>query len=189
MQHHLIQRDTAHRHGDLPAFGVDLVRQDVGSLVEQARTALDTDPGRARRCLDQVALLLLTGGISQSVHAPVRNDAPVKGGLACWQLRLIDKHIAERLEKPIPITALSQIARLSDGHFCRAFKMSTGETPHTYIVRKRLERAQRMMIATGDSLSQIACACGLTDQAHLTRLFRKFVGQTPLAWRRSRQHA
>jgi AraC-like DNA-binding protein len=111
-----------------------------------------------------------------------------KGGLPAWQIRLIDKHIQDNLEKTIRVGALADIAGLSRGHFCRAFKIATGDTAHTYVLRKRIERAQTRMTSTRDALSQIACECGLVDQAHLTRLFRKFVGQTPLVWRKARRN-
>ncbi|WP_457354340.1 helix-turn-helix domain-containing protein [Sphingomonas sp. UYP23] len=48
-----------------------------------------------------------------------------------------------------------------------------------------MRHAQMLMLHTDDTLSHIACACGLTDQAHLTRLFRRMVGETPLVWRRA----
>lgn len=182
MQQDAIRGGTVVANRDLAAFGLEPVTSDVETLVEQARVALGKDNATARRCLDQIALLLR--------HRPapsVRPETPVRGGLACWQLRLIAAHVEANLASNIPIASLSEIARLSNGHFCRAFKISTGDTPHTFITRKRIERAQRMMMTTTDSLSQIACACGLTDQAHLTRLFRKFVGETPLVWRRTWQ--
>jgi AraC-like DNA-binding protein len=56
--------------------------------------------------------------------------------------------------------------------------------PHRYIVQLRLELAQSLMRSTNEPLCDIALACGLTDQAHLTKLFRRHVGQTPNAWRR-----
>jgi AraC-like DNA-binding protein len=115
--------------------------------------------------------------------------APVKGGLAPWQLRRVMAYIQDHLSGPIFVEALAGLTRLSGGHFCRAFKASVGETPHNFLVRQRIRHAQALMLGTHDTLSDIACACGLTDQAHLTRLFRKFVGETPLAWRRAWQGA
>jgi len=185
MQQDAIRGGTAVAHRNLAAFGPEALPSDVETLVEQARIALGNDNATTRRCLDQIALLLRHP--PARVAMPARPDAPVRGGLACWQLRLIVRHIEANLASNIPIGSLSEIARLSNGHFCRAFKISTGDTPHTFITRKRIARAQRMMVTTSDSLSQIACACGLTDQAHLTRLFRKFVGETPLVWRRTWQ--
>jgi AraC-like DNA-binding protein len=82
------------------------------------------------------------------------------------------------------VDELAGLVPLSVSHFCRAFKETFGDTPHMYIIRLRLELAQSLMLATEDPLSQIALASGLADQAHLTKLFRRVVGETPGAWRR-----
>jgi AraC-like DNA-binding protein len=75
---------------------------------------------------------------------------------------------------------------LSGFHFNVAFRKSVGDSPHQYIIRRRIERAQGLMLSTDLSLSEIAAQCGLADQAHLTRLFRKVAGESPAAWRRAR---
>jgi AraC-like DNA-binding protein len=159
-------------------------------LVGRAKCSIEFDPGLARRCLDEISDLLTGGPIDvldrallPSVVRPT--DQPTKGGLAAWQFRRVRDHVDQHLEETVLIEDLAGVAKLSPGHFCRAFKASTGETPHGYIVRQRIRRAQRLMLSTRDTLSQIAYACGLTDQAHLTRLFRRFVNDTPLAWRRT----
>src|SRR5262249_1506686 len=79
---------------------------------------------------------------------------------------------------------VARITQLSTSHFCRAFKTSFGETPRAYILRRRVERAQELMLTTKEPLSQIALACGLCDQAHFSRVFRRIVGETHNAWRR-----
>lgn len=178
-------------------------------LLGQARRAVDVDPGLARRCLDEMSALVGhdTGGIDAAL-APATMQKPAeglgtsngsldgsvrsrmaKGGLASWQLARVRRHVEDKLDRTILIEDLAIIARLSPGHFCRAFKVSTGETPHGYIVRQRIRRAQTLMMTTDDTLSQIACACGLTDQAHLTRLFRRMLNETPLVWRRNWRRA
>ena len=81
---------------------------------------------------------------------------------------------------------LAAVARLSTSHFNVAFRNSVGESPHEYVVRRRVERAQGLMLSTDKSLSDIAAECGLADQPHLTRLFRRIVGESPAAWRRAR---
>jgi AraC family transcriptional regulator len=53
-------------------------------------------------------------------------------------------------------------------------------------MRRRIERAQGVMLRTSSSLAQIAAECGLADQAHLNKSFRRFVGESPGAWRRAR---
>ncbi len=106
-------------------------------------------------------------------------------GLADWQIRRVLALIEVKLEAPLRTMQLAASAQLSVAHFCRAFKRSLGQPPHAYIVRRRIERAKRLMLADEPaSLAQIALDCGLSYQAHLSRIFRKFMGEPPGAWRR-----
>ena len=66
----------------------------------------------------------------------------------------------------------------------RAFKVSVGTAPFQYITGRRVELACLMMKTTHESLSQIAIACGLCDQSHLCRVFRRTLGMSPAVWRR-----
>ncbi|CCA90769.1 helix-turn-helix domain-containing protein [Novosphingobium sp. PP1Y] len=167
----------------------------IVSLLAGARRSLDEDLNLARHYLDQLSALFesdFQDDIPEGVLLPQRLSGTMgltKGGLASWQVRRVTEHIEDRLDKPLITEDLATVARLSTGHFCRAFKASMGETPHSYIIRQRLRRAQTLMLKTRDTLSQIACACGLTDQAHLTRLFRRNIGTTPMTWRRDWQLA
>jgi AraC-like DNA-binding protein len=74
---------------------------------------------------------------------------------------------------------------MSKGQFFRAFKVSVGLPPLQYIARRRIERAREMMNTTTEPLSQIAIACGLYDQSHFCRIFRRIVGQSPGQWQRA----
>lgn len=167
---------------------------ELAALLAGAMRSLDEDPPLARRYLERLSTLLVPeeaaeAGRSLPSYAGPRVDGVAKGGLAGWQLRRVVAHVEAHLHGPIFTSTLAEVAQLSTGHFCRAFKVSTGETPHGFVVRQRIRRAQLLMRDTQDTLSQIACACGLSDQAHLTRLFRRLVGTTPLAWRRTWQQA
>jgi AraC-like DNA-binding protein len=162
-------------------------------LLAHARRTLEHDPQTARDCLDRLDALLAYPAepAVESILLPwMPSGAHVrttkKGGLAPWQIHRVSEHVEGFLANSILLDTLAQVVRLSTGHFCRAFKVSVGETPHAFVIRRRVRRAQSLMLSTNDPLSQIAVACGLTDQAHLTRLFRRMVGETPLAWRRSR---
>lgn len=156
----------------------------AASLLANAVSALDHNPHVARHYLERLAAMFV-----EDDPQPIRKS--VKGGLAAWQLRGVVQHIEQWLGSTVGLDALAEVARLSTGHFCRAFKVTTGETPHAFLIRQRVRRAQTLMLRTDETLSQIAYACGLTDQAHLTRLFRRMVGVTPLVWRRTwqRSHA
>ncbi len=154
----------------------DRVDRVAVRLVADAEDAIDRDPSRARDCLRQLAVLFAAG-----------HEAPdaVRGGLAPWQMRRVVAHIDANLSEPVSVADLAAVARLSAGHFCRAFKATSGQTPHAFIVTCRIERSKMLMLMTPDPLSQIASTVGLTDQAHLSRLFRRHLGTTPLAWRRT----
>ena len=111
--------------------------------------------------------------------------APARGGLAPWQKRKIQSYIEDRLDGRLFGKDLAKLVSLSTSYFCRAFKESFGEPPYAYVVRMRIERAKALMLTTSQSLTQIALACGLVDQAHLCRRFRGATGTTPGAWRRN----
>ena len=125
------------------------------------------------------------------VAAPLTRIVPSKarGGLAPWQIRRVTTYIETNLGVAITTKQLALLARLSSFHFCRAFRDSFGESPRGYLRRRRVERAQGMMLTTNASLGEIAVDCGFTDQAHLSNLFRRIVGESPGVWRRARATA
>jgi AraC family transcriptional regulator len=147
-------------------------------LLDDVRRTMVDDPASARSAALQLAMLL---------SAPPSSGATiVRGGLAPWQLRKIDRYLKENLAHSLRLRALAEQVNLSVSHFNRSFKVSRGVTPHLHIVKLRLELAQSLMLTTDDPLCGIALACGLADQAHLTKLFRRHFGETPAAWRRRR---
>jgi len=78
---------------------------------------------------------------------------------------------------------LAGTAGLSIHHFARAFRQSVGEPPHSYVLRRRIERAQEMLKQTDQPLAEIALAVGFSDHSHFARHFRRLVGVTPGAAR------
>jgi len=106
--------------------------------------------------------------------------------LAAWKRRRVMEHIEASLATPLRNRELAALVDLSEFHFNVAFRNSVGTTPHEFLIRRRIERAQQLMLSTDMSLCDIAVECGLADQAHLSRLFRRIVGETPAAWRRNR---
>jgi AraC family transcriptional regulator len=107
-------------------------------------------------------------------------------GLTAWQRRRLSAHIDANLGTGLRMKDLATFLCLSYSHFCRQFRISFGIPPHLYVTRRRIELAQTLMLTTPASLSEIALACGMSDQSHLTRVFRRIIGATPHAWRRSR---
>ncbi len=105
-------------------------------------------------------------------------------GLNARQGDCVLAHIEAELDAPLRATDLAALAHLSSSHFCRAFKARFGQPPHAYVLRRRVERAKCLMVSgTPQSLADIALTCGLSDQSHLTRVFRQITGESPGAWR------
>jgi AraC family transcriptional regulator len=155
--------------------------QMLSQLCAALRGALEVGRGSAEECLRRASEILQTVEDAQRTSPQL-----VRGGLSPWQVRKVTSHIDAQLERPIRNDDLATMVGLTACHFGRAFRNSLGESPREYIIRRRVERAQDLMLSTDASLSQIALDCGLADQAHLSRLFRRIVGESPRTWRRAR---
>ncbi len=112
------------------------------------------------------------------------NAAP-KGGITGRQLRIVTDHIDARMDREIAVAKLADLVGLSEAHFARAFKQTSGQSPHKYVTDRRLERGKRLLADTPDSIAQIALACGFADQAHFARSFAQVYGISPSALRKS----
>ena len=111
----------------------------------------------------------------------------MRGALPAWQTRKVIAHVEGNLSRRISVQELARLLNLSASHFCRAFKCGFGASPRDYVLRRRIEVAQAMMLTTSESLRSIAISCGMCDQQHFTRSFRRIVGETPSIWRRTRR--
>ena len=152
------------------------ISAEAAEILDEVRSEMERNPEGARVAALRLVMLLTPRTAAESAGA--------RGGLTPWQKRQVDLYLREHLERPLRIKQLAEQVSLSVSHFCRAFKESFGTTPHTHIIRLRLELARQLMVTTRDPLSHIALRCGLADQAHLSKLFRRWMGETPSAWRR-----
>jgi AraC family transcriptional regulator len=92
--------------------------------------------------------------------------------------------ILQRPEGEHSIEELAAQAGVTPTHFCRIFKKATGVSPHQYVMKARLNRAQHMLEQSEASMATIADSLGFTSQSHFTRAFRQFAGETPSDFRR-----
>ena len=107
------------------------------------------------------------------------------GGLAGWQMTRVLNYIEQHLPDKISVRELARLAGVSGDWFQRAFKISSGLPPYRFIAGKRLALACTLLRTTRQPLSQVALTCGLYDQAHFSRTFRRSTGMNPGAWRRA----
>jgi transcriptional regulator GlxA family with amidase domain len=164
----------------------------VGELLAAVRSLLQGDRESAEVSVDRVAEMMDRRGgapiFPPRVAGPTsdRSDLKIRGGLAPWQIHRVTAHIESHLDGAITTQDLATIAKVSTYHFTRAFRESLSETPHEYVMRRRVERAQGLMLTTNVALGRIAIDCGFADQAHFNKLFRRLAGESPGAWRRAR---
>lgn len=92
-------------------------------------------------------------------------------------------YLEERLPARVGLATLARLAGLSQSHYSRAFKASTGLAPYQWQLRARIGRAQGLLVNTNGGLESIAEATGFADAVHFGRTFRKVTGATPAAWR------
>ena len=155
----------------------------VPSLIAAAVVAFDADRDTSRHYLLRASALLRVKS-GACAHAEAARPLESQGGLLAWQLNRVVGYIETHLAEKMMVTDLADLIDVSIGRMIRAFKVSVGVPPFRYIARRRVELACTMMSTTREPLSQIAIACGMCDQAHLSRVFRRMTGMSPSAWRR-----
>ncbi len=117
--------------------------------------------------------------------------APVEvvGGLPPRRLQRVFSHIRENIARDLSVAELAQVVGMSQYYFSKLFKMSTGTTPHQYVMRQRVEHAQELLRETRTALAEVATQVGFETQSHFTSVFRRLVGATPKHYREMHQGA
>jgi len=113
-------------------------------------------------------------------------DKSGRGELPPATRRRIVDYIEARIEQPITLEELAEVASMGVWTFGRRFRASFRTSPHQYVLDRRLEKAQLMLAAGCLPVKAIASECGFADQAHLTRVMRARLGRTPASLRDSR---
>lgn len=112
---------------------------------------------------------------------------PTLGGLSPSALRRAIERLRSESDADVSLAALASDAGLSRFHFCRAFKESTGLSPHAWLRQHRLEQAMNMLRDTDEQVVSIAAALGYSSQTAFAAAFRKLTGETPGDWRKRRR--
>ena len=113
-------------------------------------------------------------------HRPVQK---YRGGLGAARLRRIEELIHAKMEDDLSLDEMAQSVGLSTAHFARMFRKSTGETPHQFLLRKKIERAKGMLRAPDARVLDVAVACGFKTQQHFAQVFRDVCGVSPTQYR------
>lgn len=165
----------------VPAFGARdaLVQHVLLALLAEVRT------GGADRLYAEAMTTALSAHLLK--HYVVSKRLPMgeaTGTLSPRELRRAAEYVEENIARNPSLTELAEEAGMSRYRFARLFKQSTGLSPHQYVIARRVERAKRLLELEGSSLHEVALGAGFSDQAHLTRHFKRFIGTTPGEFRR-----
>ncbi len=99
------------------------------------------------------------------------------------QLRDALGYLEAKMPARVELATLAELAGLSQSHYSRAFKASTGMAPYQWQLQARVERAKHLLLNTNGCLEDVAVATGFADAVHFGRTFRRMTGATPAAWR------
>ncbi len=177
----LPQADAANAHLSPRLFFEDTTLWDTAGKLRKQIESAGSDYRLYFEALGVVLaheLVRLNAGIR-----PV--EAPVRGGLAGWQQRIVTSYIEEHLSEQIPLATLARLVRLSPYYFCRAFKQSLGMPPHRYHNSRRIEHAKALLAKHELSVTDIGLTIGFSETSSFTAAFRKATGQTPTGYHRS----
>ena len=109
---------------------------------------------------------------------------PPQGSITGRRLRLLDEFIDAGLEGSLSVQAMAELLELSEGFFMRAFKQTTGKSPHSYLIDRRLAKARALLRDSTAGLSGIALICGFSSQAHMATAFKQRLGVSPAQLRK-----
>jgi len=154
----------------------------LSALVGAAHAEMVAGFPSGRLFLDSVeqamAVTLVNGHAVR--HRPVQ---VYRGGLGSARLRRIKELVHAKMEFDLSLDEMAQAVGLSTAHFARMFRKSTGETPHQFVLRQRLERAKAMLRAPDARVLDVAVACGFKTQQHFAQVFRDVWGVSPTEYR------
>jgi AraC family transcriptional regulator len=103
--------------------------------------------------------------------------------LSSHQIQRLTTFILDHLNQNLSLEMLAQQIGFSPYHFARLFRQTTGESPHQFVLRQRLEAAQRLLKETDLPLAHVALQVGIPNQSHFTQAFKRHRGMTPLVYR------
>jgi transcriptional regulator GlxA family with amidase domain len=103
--------------------------------------------------------------------------------LPIWRLKRVYEYVEAHLEERMPLASLASAAGLSRMHFAAQFRAATGQSPHHFVCRRRIQHAKALLLDTDTPIVEIALRVGFQTQAHFTTVFKRVTGFTPQRWR------
>lgn len=179
--------------GFLQSLVTDAAHNDFAPILYQSDVRLmqmfrivETEmatPGLASRLLIESAVRMIA--ILLARLDPLQNPAQEERiSLTPARLSRVLDFIEAHLAEDVGLTALAEVAGLSPFHFARVFRQQTGISPYQHVIRRRVERATRLLAEGALPIAEVARLCGFSSQSHFTAAFTRATGVTPGRFRR-----
>lgn len=170
-----------------PKFEFAEIYKNQDPLIQHLGLALlaesENETAGGRLYADSLIQTLTLHILKNYSSAAVTMRETANGGLSGYRLRRVTEFINENLDEDLSLAEIAAVADLSQFHFARAFRKTTGLTPQQYLMRQRIERAKELLAKDDLPLVEISLRAGFKNQSHFTALFRKFTKLTPKTWR------
>lgn len=171
-----VARAVIEAHGPVLRLGEGAIDRLAESCL--ALAADDLAVGAASAAAYGAVMALRDGAFENAVTDGAEVPAAIRKALA-----LIEHDLSVNLD----IDRLATAAQLSRAHFVRQFTTSVGTAPSIYVLDKRMQLAERLLLATDETVGSIAASCGFADGNYFAKAFRRYSGITPSAYRATRQ--
>lgn len=155
----------------------------LGHLAQVLALTLDRQSEASPLFVEQLGVTIGTHLLDRYGNAPPQSEKKSRRLSSLQEARAKDMLLAKS-QGNVSIEEIASACNLSRSYFIRAFRETTHRTPHQWLLERRIDRARDLLKHSDYSLSEIAIACGFSDQSHLTRIFSQWVGVPPGAWRR-----
>ena len=167
--------------------GHKLADARLGALVAAVNTERVAGFPSGRLFLDSIEQALAVALVN---NYAVRRPSPriFRGGLTPARLRKVVELVHAEMDSDLSLEELADAARLSITHFSQMFRQSTGQSPHQFVLHRRIERAKEMLRAAEQRVLDVAVACGFKSQQHFARVFRSVCGASPTEYRQEFAH-
>ena len=154
----------------------------ITKLLDIITFAFDNPEQSSQILIDEVSVLLMSHLIHN--YSDISLTERSRGGLASWQERIAKEILFARIRNPPTVDELGQACGVSARHFIRAFRQSTGHTPHQWLMQERALKAKDLLEHSDRTLTEISAICGYANQSHFWRAFQRCFGQSPSTARR-----
>jgi AraC family transcriptional regulator len=154
----------------------------ITNLIDIIDFAFENPERSSQLLVDEVSILLMSHLIHN--YSDISPIARRRGGLASWQERIAKDILFDRIGDPPTADELGHACGVSARHFIRAFRQSTGRTPHQWLMQERALKAQKLLEHSDKTLAEVSAICGYANQSHFCRVFLKCFGKSPAMARR-----